>query len=162
MKRLYLLLAFSLVTLGAFSQADTLPPYKQVPFVPPFKIQLANGNWFSKADMQNKPTLILYFSPDCGHCQLETEELVTKAKPLNNFQIVMITSRSFDEMKNFSDKYMLQKIPNIKIGSDTARFVTHFYKVKFTPFSAVYDKKGSLVKSYESGIDFDELINLAK
>jgi hypothetical protein len=40
--------------------------------------------------------------------------------------------------------------------------VTQFYEVKFTPFSALYDKKGQLVKVYENGIDMPELIDLVK
>jgi len=39
--------------------------------------------------------------------------------------------------------------------------VTQFYDVKFTPFSALYDKNGKLLKVYESGIDMPELVNFA-
>lgn len=152
--------ALLFVSLNAISQTDTLAPYLKSPFIPPFNIQMADSSWFSKNDLQAKPALILYFSPDCGHCQLETEELLTQIKELKDLQIVMITSRGTDEMKMFSDKYLLQKFPSIKIGSDTKRFVTRYYQVKFTPFSALYNKNGKLVKVYEGGIDFNELKEL--
>lgn len=158
MKQLYILLAAVLLSSMAFSQEDTLPPYRKVPYIPPFHIQLADGKWYSKADLEKKSTLILYFSPDCGHCQLETEDVLSRIKALEKLQIVMITSRSHDDMKKFSDRYLLQKFPTIKIGSDTVKLITHFYDVKFTPFSALYDRKGKLVKAYEKGIDFDDLI----
>lgn len=158
MKHLFIPLLFICLSLGSFAQADTLPPYKQVPVVPPFSISLADGTTFTKADLEKKPTLILYFSPNCGHCQLETEEIIARNKALGKLQIVMITSRPVEDMKSFADKYMLHKFANIKIGSDLNRFVTQFYKVKFTPFSALYNKKGDLVKVYESGIDYDDLL----
>lgn len=157
MKQLYILFTSVLLSTAAFSQTDTLPGYLQDPNIPAFSIQLADGSWYNKSDLEKKPTLILYFSPDCGHCQLETEDILSHAKELNKLQIVMITSREMSEMKTFSDRYMLQKFPFIKIGSDTKKFVTHFYNVKFTPFSALYNKKGQLVKVYEKGIDFDDL-----
>jgi len=72
---------------------------------------------------------------------------------------VMITSRSFVDMANFAEHYKINRFPAIKIGVDPARMVTQFYDVKFTPFSALYDKNGKLVKVYESGIDMPELIN---
>lgn len=165
---IFLLSAFtSFYSIGqtgtAVSEKDTLAPYQKTPYIPSFKIQTPDSSWFSKTNLQkNKPALILYFSPDCGHCQLETEELLSRMKELNNLQIVMITSRPFADMANFADHYKIKRFPAIKIGSDPARFVTTFYDVRFTPFSALYDKNGKLVKVYESGIDMEELASLAK
>lgn len=145
------------------AKQDTLAPYKKTPYIPSFKIQMPDSTWFSKANLQEKkPTLILYFSPDCGHCQLETEELLSRMKELDNLQIVMITSRPFEDMANFAEHYKIKRFPSIRIGSDPARLVTSFYDVKFTPFSALYDKKGMLVKVYEKGIDMEELADFAK
>ncbi|MCW3108935.1 MAG: hypothetical protein JWQ09_3441 [Segetibacter sp.] len=145
------------------SDSDTLAPYQKNPEIPAFRIQTPDSSWFSKINLQSKkPTLILYFSPDCGHCQLETEEVLSKMKELNNLQIVMVTSRPFEDMANFAEHYKISRFPSIKIGTDPSRMVTQFYAVKFTPFSALYDKKGKLVKVYEKGIDMPELINLIK
>lgn len=142
---------------------DTIAPYQKTPYIPAFKIQMPDGSWFNKTDLQpKKPTLILYFSPDCGHCQLETEEILSNIKKFNTLQIVMVTSRPFEDMANFAEHYKLKRFPAIKIGADTSRLVTRFYDVKFTPFSALYDKKGMLVKVYEKGIDMEELVSLVK
>lgn len=142
---------------------DTLAAYQKNPTIPTFSIQTPDSSWFSKVNLQSKkPTLILYFSPDCGHCQIETEEVLGNIKELENLQIVMVTSRPFGDMVNFADHYKLNRFPTIKIGTDPARRITEFYEVKFTPFSALYDKKGQLVKVYEKGIDIPELIRLTK
>ncbi len=147
----------------AAASADTLAQYRKNPGIPSFNIQLADSSWYSKANLQpKKPTLILYFSPDCGHCQLETEEVLGKIKELSNLQIVMVTSRPFEDMANFANHYKISRFPTIKIGTDPSRMITQFYQVKFTPFSALYDKKGQLVKVYENGIDMPELVNLVK
>ena len=160
MKKIILFLILVFVSLNVFSQTDTIPPYLNDPTLPSFTMQRADSSFISKTDLAKKPTLILYFSPDCGHCQLETEELLSNLKSLGDLQIVMITSRSISEMKEFSDRYLLQKFPSIKIGSDPNRFISRFYEVKFTPFSALYSKKGKLVKVYKDGIDFKELAAL--
>lgn len=145
------------------ANTDTLAPYQKNSSIPPFSIQTPDSSWFSKVKLKpNKPTLILYFSPDCGHCQIETEEVLSKMKELANLQIVMVTSRPFEDMVNFAEHYKISRFPSIKIGSDPSRMVTQFYAVKFTPFSALYDKKGKLVKVYEKGIDMPELITLIK
>jgi len=147
----------------ATASADTIAQYRKNPAIPSFNIQMPDSSWFGKGNLQpKKPTLILYFSPDCGHCQLETEEVLSKMKELNNLQIVMVTSRPFEDMANFADHYKISRFPSIKIGTDPSRMVTQFYQVKFTPFSALYDKNGRLVKVYENGIDMPELVNLVK
>src|SRR5687768_17469925 len=134
-------------TVDAISQTDTLPPYKQFPTIPPFRIQLPDSSWYTKAALSNKkPTWVIYFSPDCGHCQQETEEIISNINSLRNIQIVMVASRPFEDVKNFYDHFMIRRFPNIKMGIDPVRMVTNFYKVEHTPFSAFYDKKGNLVK----------------
>lgn len=160
-----ILIAFSTdaQTNTATAKQDTLAPYQKTPYIPSFKIQMPDSSWFSKYSLRpNKPTLIFYFSPDCGHCQNETEGLLNKIKEFNNLQIIMITSRPFADMSNFAQHYKINRFAGIKIGTDPARLVTRFYDVKFTPFSALYDKKGMLVKVYEKEIDMEELIDLVK
>jgi cytochrome oxidase Cu insertion factor (SCO1/SenC/PrrC family) len=160
MKYFIILISVVALSLSAKAQTDTVPNYIQIPYIPPFKIQLVDSSWYSKTNLAAKrPTLILYFSPDCGHCQLETEELLSRSKQLKNLQVVMITSRPYEDMANFAEHYKIDRFPFIKIGWDPQRFVTNFYSVKFTPFSALYDKKGKLVKVYEGGIDWDELVS---
>lgn len=162
--RLFSALIISLIcSFSAKSQTDTLAPYQKSPFIPSFKIQTPDSSWFSKENLTvDKPTLILYFSPDCGHCQLETEEIISKMRELTDLQIVMITSRSFEDMTAFAEKYKLNRFSTIRVGSDPDRLVTNFYNVKFTPFSAFYNRKGELVKVYEKGIDMKEFIDLLK
>jgi peroxiredoxin len=162
---LLLLLVASTLSLQAQTsttvQQDTLPAYQRLAHIPSFKIQLADSSWYSKADLPTKkPILILYFSPDCGHCQLETEDLISKLKDLKDLHVVMITSKPYDEMTTFADHYKLSRFKSIKIGSDPQRLITNFYEVKFTPFSALYDRRGKLIKAYTDGIDWKELTSL--
>jgi len=161
-----LLLAFLLLTsTAAFSQkTDSAAPYQQFPIIPPFKIQLMDSTtWFTKANLSSKkPTWLIYFSPDCGHCQMETEEIISNMKQLEKVQIVMIASRPFEDVKNFADHYKLNRFPNLKIGVDAARMVVNFYKVEYTPFSALYDKKGKLIKIFRDAPEVEEISDLAK
>jgi thiol-disulfide isomerase/thioredoxin len=157
------LLLVLIIATKVTAQTDTIPTYLRNPTIPTFSIQLPDSSWFSKSQLSTKkPTLILYFSPDCGHCQLETEDIISKMNDLKKIQIVMVTSRPFEDMTQFAAHYKLDHFPNIKIGRDAQKRITQFYQVKFTPFSALYDKKGQLLKVYEKGIDWPELIGMVK
>jgi cytochrome oxidase Cu insertion factor (SCO1/SenC/PrrC family) len=164
MKNIVILFFSLLFTGAAFSQGkDTLAPYQQFPTIPPFKIQLMDSTtWITKADLQKKPTWIIYFSPDCGHCQTETEEIISNIKQLEKVQIVMVASRPYTDVKNFYDHYLLRRFPNITMGIDPVRLLVNFYKVDYTPFSALYDKKGRLIKAFKDAPKIEEIVRLAK
>ena len=40
--------------------------------------------------------------------------------------------------------------------------IPSYYRVKFTPFMAVYNKEHHLIKTYQQGTEADTLINLLK
>lgn len=163
MKNCCILFILLFISGKSFAQTDTIAPYLQFPFIPPFKIQLTDSSWFSKSALSDKkPTWVIYFSPDCGHCQQETEEIISNIKSLKNLQIVMIASRPFEDVKNFYEHFMIRRFPNIKMGVDAARMVTNFYRVEHTPFSAFYDKKGDLVKAFKNAPQISEIIALSK
>ena len=47
-------------------------------------------------------------------------------------------------------------------GRDPKYMVPAFYRVKFTPFVAVYDKKGLFVKAFDGGAEMPQLLPLLK
>src|SRR5687767_1173095 len=107
-KLVVLLILFCSCFRGSSQSFDSLPPYKQVPVLPPFKILQPDSTWFTKANLKSTmPTWIIYFSPDCGHCQEEAEAVVTNINKLRKMQIVFITSRPFEDMKGFARYYNL-------------------------------------------------------
>src|SRR5215207_1721954 len=81
------------------AQQDSMqPPYKRFPTLPPFHILLSDSSSvYAKAQLPKKtPVLFMVFSPDCSHCQHETEDLVKYREKLKDIQIVMITMYPLD------------------------------------------------------------------
>ena len=140
---------------------DSLPPYLQVPFVPPFKILLTDSSSFAKADLpKSKPTVIMYFSPDCGHCQIQIKELADSIQFVNDVTFILASYKPIPEIEAFEQEYKLKQFSNIKVGRDVKYFLPSFYKVRFTPFVAVYNKKGKLRLAFEHGFSVKELIKI--
>ncbi len=158
MKRVVLLLVAIVGFVCAKAQKDALPPYKQVPFIPSFTIQLTDSADFSKKDLPKKtPVVIIYFNPECGHCQAEATGLSKNMDKFKKVFFIMAAYAEMEKIKEFGEVYGLDKFNNIKLGRDGKYFLPVFYDVKTTPFSAVYDKKGKLVKAFEHGMSVEEL-----
>lgn len=162
MKKLILLITFivSVTTLKAQNTAN-------ITNIPPYKILTKDSAFVTPANLKKgKPVMIVYFSPDCTHCQHFTEELKSKMdqekkKGLNTFrntQIVMITFTQVLNMKLFYINYELAKYPNITVGTEgTTYTVLRYYNVKNTPYIAVYGKNGKLVQGFDKVPKLDTL-----
>lgn len=112
---------------------------------------------------KDKPVMIIYFSPDCSHCQHLMFEMKPKLKELSNIQIVMITFTSYPMIKDFYKSFGLKAYPNITVGTEGYTYeMQQFFQVKTTPYIAIYDKKGHLIKAYEKAPDVKELVATAK
>src|SRR5579875_1201339 len=112
-------LCFCCTAFWGLAQADTTqPPYKRFPTLPPVQLLLSDSTtMYTKANFpKKKPVLLILFSPDCSHCQHETEEMIKHKDELKNIQIVMATLESLENMRAFIDKYQLAQMPNVVVG----------------------------------------------
>lgn len=140
--RLIILLAvLVLVNTIVFAQAGKLPP---------FRIIQANGKVFKAEDLPiGKPIIIIYFSPDCDHCNMLMKDFFKREASFRNASIAMVTYLPVDDVRKFNQKYNLSKYPNMYVGTEGSTFfLKNYYALTQMPFIALYAKNGDFVKSY--------------
>jgi len=108
----------------------------------------------------NRPVVIIYFSPECGHCQHEMKEIEKNIDSLKNAFFVFVSRFPVDSIKGFEKKYNTSNYSNMVFGKEASYYIPVFYDIKFTPFMAIYDSKKQYVKSYDQGADMHELNQL--
>jgi len=88
--------------------------------------------------------MIIYFAPDCVHCQHLMFELKPHMKELKNIQVVMITFvEQIKAIQVFARDFDLKKYPNWTVGTEGYTYkVQQYYHVATTPYIAIYDKSG--------------------
>jgi len=136
------------------------------PNLPPVKIITAiNGTdttWFTNDNLPKDKTIaILYFSPECSHCQYEAKELLKAKEQLQNLFFVWVAYYPVSDIQAFTAKYQLSQMPNVIAGRDPKYFIPAFFRVEFTPYMAIY-KKGKFVKEFREGAKIEELVEVAK
>jgi thioredoxin-related protein len=147
-------------TLAAFSQADSITPaYLKFPTIPPFELlQIDSTTIFTKAELKkSQPLLLMYFSPDCEHCQHQTEDLLKEIRSFKKIQIVMATYQPFESMTRFFEKYKLGKY-NIHVGRDSKFVLPPFFRMQSLPYLALYDKKGQLITTFEGNQKVNKIL----
>lgn len=160
MKRLIFLL-FAVVAGFACSQAQT----PIIPLtIPPYKITTTKDQIRTPADLEkDKAVMIIYFAPDCPHCQKLIKDMKPSMAKFKNIQVVMITFTDIRMVKTFENDYGLKAYPNFILGTEGYTYtVQRFYQLKHTPFVAIYGKNGQLVQSFEKQPEASDLLTAIK
>jgi thioredoxin-related protein len=115
-------------------------------------MMLANGKVFKAQDLpMGKPIIIMYFDPDCDHCEKTTKELVSKINEFRKASIAMVTYLPVNKVIEFEKKYSLKSYKNIYVGTEgNTSFLKNYYRLTTMPYIALYTKNGDLVKEYRT------------
>jgi len=132
--------------------------------LPPFKMYRSDKTVFNAAELpKTKPVILIYFDPDCDHCQKLMKELFQKIDAFKKAQIIMVTFKPVDEVAAFEKLHNTQKYSNITVGTEGVGFyLRNYYGLVTMPFTALYDKNGNLKYSYRKETPVDDLINRLK
>ena len=127
---------------------------------PDFKMQLTNGKMFTTQDLSNsKPTIIIYFAPDCEHCQALIGNLLKRIDEFKKSRIVLAGFESLQQVSTFENGYDLNSYSFIKTGIENpVFFFRDYYHLENTPFTALYDKNRKYVISYQRQTPVYDLI----
>jgi thioredoxin-related protein len=155
-----LLFGFCFHCSNAQIAADSIPAYKRLPDVPPFTITLvSDSSIFVKENLKKKKqTLIILFSPDCGHCEHTTKEILAKYDAFKKIQIIMVSSLTYEAVKKFYETYKIVDYPDIKMGVDKNYFLGSFYKLTSFPNIFLYNKKGKYKATFTSSNTIEDII----
>jgi len=158
MKNLFFFFSLLFITGNAIAQNEQINTG-----IPPFRILKTDSTWFTPRDIpKNKPVMIIYFSPDCSHCEHLMGEMKPKLKQFRNTQIVMITyiqPGMLRAIKDFYRKFGLAKYANITVGTEGYTFVVQkYYKVAITPYIAIYNRNGKLISAYPKPPSINDLL----
>lgn len=161
MRKIFSLVITLFIAQFAFSQVDSIakPLYLRFPDLPQFTIYKASDSTaFTRENLhKKKPVVFLLFSPDCEHCQHETQELIANMNKFKNAQIVMITYMPYDMMKDFYKNYKIADYPLITMGRDGKYLLPTFFDVKSLPAIYVYDKKGKFKQAFAGSVKIDKI-----
>ncbi len=108
--------------------------------------------------VKKHPTIVIYFSPTCGHCQHQAEEITSHIKQLEDVQILMVTSHPLYEIRQFIDTYAINHFANITVARDPDFNMGRFYELKSMPGIFIYNKKGKLKKAFDTNVKIEDLV----
>lgn len=162
MKKTVLTLIIAFWGLCAIAQIDTTQQYFKSPYIPSFNIRKVpdSSSFTNKMLQKYKATMLVFFDPDCEHCQEATKNLTAKTDQLKDVQILMVTIIDFNRIKKFYNDYKIADFSNIILTRDAGFDLPRFYKVGYIPDAYIYNKNGSLIGHFKKDIPVDEIAKL--
>ena len=125
--------------------------------LPSFNMLLMDSATVLKAQEipNGKPIVLLFFRPDCPHCQAETQAFIDHIDSLKNVQIYLLTIAPLTEIREFYHRYHLDRYNNFTVGRDHEHSFYEAFRPSTIPYTAIYDGNKRLVRIYgqEAGID---------
>lgn len=140
-------------------QRDSLP-YQKYPKLPAFNILLQDSATIVNTYHipEGKPTVLVFFSPDCDHCQQFTKAMMGKMDSLKNVNIYLFTPMSLALLKPFAKELNAGSYKNVTIGKDYQYFFPSFFGTSYVPHVAVYDQKKMFIKMWEGKVKIEDLM----
>ncbi|HMG82654.1 MAG TPA: redoxin domain-containing protein [Ferruginibacter sp.] len=162
MKKLILsLLILTAAAQVSFAQQDTTFNFLKNTSIPDFEIAKAPDSvTITKKDVVKRghPFMLIFFSPDCEHCQKETKQFLAYRKELKNIQVLMVSPMPFIHVKNFYNDYHMDSLSNFTLGQDWAYHIGTIIKPHFFPTMILYDKTGNFITAFSGNIPVPEIL----
>ena len=155
MRQLYaLLIAASFLSCSKKGETTSNPQND----LPPMTITTLEGSPVFLKELTGKIVLI-FFQPDCDHCQREAEEIEKNLKAFSGYALYFISSNPGNEIEQFAKTYKLSGRPNVTFAQTTTENVITFYGPIAAPSVYIYSNDGQLVKAFNGQTDIQNIIN---
>ena len=165
MRKTSLLIAFISLTIFVCAQNNLQVNYNvKIETIPAFNIHTVpdSVNYSNNNLKKNKPFVIMFFSPECEHCQKEVKELSKYKNKFKNIPILMLSPANYAEIKQFYKDYAVSKMPNITVAHDDNSTMSRLFQLRTFPTMFVYNRTGKLAKTFVSNVSIPDLLKAVK
>jgi len=161
LRNIVLLILLLLSTTEVLAQQDTADNYVQrFMTIPSIEVHIVPDSAIFTNDniVKGSSFVLMFFNPDCDHCQTETKEILDHKDQFQATQILMVSALPYTQIKFFYDSFKLSSMPSIKMGQDINSRLGSIYHLKIFPSVFVYDKKGDLAKAFVGKVGVQAIV----
>jgi thiol-disulfide isomerase/thioredoxin len=103
-------------------------------------------------------TVIIYFHPECEHCQYEVQEIYKYKDSFEFTNIFMISPAQEEEIKQFNNKYKLSTIKCLSLLWDKNNEFEHYFGKTTFPTVFIYNSKNRLEKKFSGEVKIEAIL----
>ena len=124
--------------------------------LPDIKMTLVQGNSL-KANTLPGRVILIFFGPDCDHCQRQAESIRKQLEVFKNYSLYFIASSPDSEIIHFAKTYQLQGYSNIFFARAEIAEVIEKMGPMSVPGIFIYSEDRQLVKKFKEETAVNEI-----
>ena len=106
----------------------------------------------------NKSSLVIYFNPDCEHCQYEARAIRDSLHRFAQTNIILISDEPAARLESFGEKYDLLNRPNVHILYDANGDFKQLFGTNSVPSIFIYNQERELVKHFKGETKIEAIL----
>jgi hypothetical protein len=107
-------------------------------------------------------TAELYFSTRCPYCRAQLQSIQEKIDQLKDIEFVVATDEPLQAVQIFCKENDLTHIKNLRLGIDTGRFLSNYFKTSAVPYTAFYGKNRMLKHAFLGNLYANQIKTVAQ
>ena len=119
---------------------------ERISSLPFFTLPEIDGSIFNSREISEGPLLVMYFNPECQHCQYEISSLVQSNIPGSGVKILLISDESSKKIRSFMKQFNVINDNVFTALSDTAFVISELFGIDVIPSNFIYSEDLKLVK----------------
>jgi thiol-disulfide isomerase/thioredoxin len=148
---------FSCTAPPSESRSKETRPKSVINDLPSMTINLLDGTKRNIKELKGK-TILIFFQPDCDHCQREAEEIQNNLAAFKNSNLYFITSYSLQEIEKFANDHRLLGYANIYFaGTSIESILNNFGPIK-APSIYIYSSEQKLIKTFNGEVRIETVL----
>ncbi|MFA6947141.1 MAG: redoxin domain-containing protein [Pedobacter sp.] len=109
----------------------------------------------------NQPTVIIYFNPECDHCQYEATEIGRQPERFAKANMILITPYdSTKRIEAFADKYKLWQVDNLVVLLDRNFQFKKYFGTSVFPSVFIYGANKRLLKQFIGEVKMEAVLKI--
>ncbi len=109
----------------------------------------------------NQPTVIIYFNPECEHCQYEATEIGRQPDRFAKANMILITpDDSVKRIEAFADKYKLWQVDNLVVLLDRNFQFKNQFGTSVFPSVFIYGTNKRLLKQFVGEVKMEAVLKI--
>lgn len=134
--------------------------YEKIANLPSFSFLTLSNERFISSKIKKGPVLVIYFHPECEHCQWEMTEIFKSNIPESFSQILLISSAHPDSIKKFLSRFNLSSYSSMITLLDSSYDFEEIFGSSIVPSFYIYDKKLHLLKAFHGEVKTETILKL--
>jgi peroxiredoxin len=106
----------------------------------------------------NNSVIIVYFSPDCDHCQRQAQGFYKQKSAFVHTQILMVSTQPLATIRQFGHDYKLDKLLNFRLLQLPKEHLYTTFGSVSVPHIFVYSAQHQLTKEFKGETPIDSLV----